>query len=177
MRYTDGFTGKAILALKEAICAAEELGHTYIGSEHILLAIAWDGSSKAADILIDNGAAYDDIRRAIIDLVGQGAPSILNQRYFTTASRKILETACSIALKDKKKQALPEHILAALMKESSCSASTIIRKIGGDQTGICQSLNMIDSPEVISELYLSSPRRRIYQIYSGTAGISLICLL
>ena len=31
MRYTDGFTGKAILALKEAICAAEELGHTYIG--------------------------------------------------------------------------------------------------------------------------------------------------
>ena len=35
MRYTDGFTGKAILALKEAICAAEELGHTYIGSEHL----------------------------------------------------------------------------------------------------------------------------------------------
>ena len=39
MRYTDGFTGKAILALKEAICAAEELGHTYIGSEHLLLGL------------------------------------------------------------------------------------------------------------------------------------------
>lgn len=152
---TDRFNRKSVKIIEDAVRLASELGHTYIGSEHILLAIAWDGSSKAADILIDNGAAYDDIRRAIIDLVGQGAPSILNQRYFTTASRKILETACSIALKDKKKQALPEHILAALMKESSCSASTIIRKIGGDQTGICQSLNMIDSPEVISELYES----------------------
>lgn len=32
MRYTEGFTGKAILAMKEAIHAAEEFGHTYIGS-------------------------------------------------------------------------------------------------------------------------------------------------
>ena len=45
MRYTDGFTGKAILALKEAICAAEELGHTYIGSEHLLLGLLEEGSN------------------------------------------------------------------------------------------------------------------------------------
>lgn len=152
---TDKFNRKSVKIIEEAVRQASELGHTYIGSEHILLAMSRDASSKASDILTENGASYDDIRRAIIDLVGQGAPSILNQRYFTTASRKILETACSIALKDKKKQAAPEHILAAIMKESSCSACAVIRKIGGDQTGICQGLNMIDSPEVIGELYES----------------------
>lgn len=152
---TDKFNKKSVKIIEDAVRLASELGHTYIGSEHILLAIAWDGSSKAADILIDNGAAYDEIRRAIIDLVGQGSPSVLNQRYFTTASRRILESACSIALSDKKRQAAPEHILAALMKESSCSACTVIRKLGGDQAGICQGLNMINSPEVISELYES----------------------
>ncbi len=152
---TDKFNKKSVKIIEDAVRLASELGHTYIGSEHILLAIAWDGTSKAADILIDNGAAYDEIRRAIIDLVGQGSPSVLNQRYFTTASRRILESACSIALSDKKRQALPEHILAALMKESSCSACTVIRKLGGDQAGICQGLNMINSPEVISELYES----------------------
>lgn len=150
---TDKFNKKSVKIIEEAVRQASELGHTYIGSEHILLAMSMDATSKASDILTENGASYDDIRRAIIDLVGQGSPSILNQRYFTTASRKILETACSIALRDKKKQASPEHILAAIMKESSCSACTVIRKIGGDQTGICQGLNMIDSPEVISELY------------------------
>ena len=51
MRYTDGFTGKAILALKEAICAAEELGHTYIGSEHLLLGLLEEGSNAAAAML------------------------------------------------------------------------------------------------------------------------------
>lgn len=152
---TDKFNKKSVKIIEDAVRLASEMGHTYIGSEHILLAIAWDGSSKAADILIDNGAAYDEIRRAIIDLVGQGSPSVLNQRYFTTASRRILESACSIALSDKKRQAAPEHILAALMKESSCSACTVIRKLGGDQAGICQGLNMINSPEVISELYES----------------------
>ena len=51
MRYSDGFTGKAILALKEAVCAAEEMGHTYIGSEHLLLGILEEGENAAAAIL------------------------------------------------------------------------------------------------------------------------------
>ena len=45
MRYTEGFTGKAILAMKEAIHAAEEFGHTYIGSEHLLLGLMEEGGS------------------------------------------------------------------------------------------------------------------------------------
>lgn len=155
MLNTEKFNRKSVKIIEDAVRLASELGHTYIGSEHILLSIAWEGSSRAADILVENGAAYDDIRRAVVDMVGQGSPSMLNHRYFTTASRKILDSACSIAIRDKKKQATPEHILAAMMKETSCSASTVIRKIGGDQRGICQSLNMIDSQEIRGELYES----------------------
>lgn len=152
---TDKFSRKSVKVIEDAVRIASELGHTYIGSEHILLSMAEDRSSRVSDILTENGVSDEEIRRAIIDLVGQGAPSMLNQRYFTTASRKILEAACQIAQRDKKKQAGPEHILAAIMKETSCSACTIIRKTGGDQTGICQGLDMINSPEVISELYES----------------------
>ncbi len=152
---TDKFSRKSVKIIEDAVRIASELGHTYIGSEHILLAMAEDRASRVSDILTENGVPDEEIRRAIIDLVGQGAPSMLNQRYFTTASRKILEAACQIAQRDKKKQAAPEHILASIMKETSCSACTIIRKTGGDQTGICQGLDMINSPEVISELYES----------------------
>lgn len=150
---TDKFTKKAVKIIDGAVTAASELGHTYIGSEHILLSMACEGSSKAADILIENGAAYDELRLEIINLVGQGSPSILNQRYFTTAARRILEISYSIALSERKKQAAPEHILAAMIKESSCSACTIIKKAGGNLAGICDGLNIIGSSSLQSELY------------------------
>ena len=129
---TDKFTRKSLKLIDGAVAAASELGHTYIGSEHMLLSISDDGSTRAADILIENGVSYDDLRAAIIDLVGQGSPTALNQRYFTTAARRIFESAYSIAASDRKKQASPEHILAAMIKESSCSACTIIKKLGDE---------------------------------------------
>ena len=150
---TDKFTRKSLKLIDGAVAAASELGHTYIGSEHMLLSISDDGSTRAADILIENGVSYDDLRAAIIDLVGQGSPTALNQRYFTTAARRIFESAYSIAASDRKKQASPEHILAAMIKESSCSACTIIKKLGGDLPGICSGLKVTASKEVAGELY------------------------
>lgn len=152
---TDKFTKKSIRIIDGAVTIASELGHTYIGSEHILLSMSNEGVSDAADILIENGIVYDELREEVIRLVGQGSPSLLNQRYFTTASKRILEEAYLIAVSDKQKQASPEHILAAIIKESSCSACTIIKKTGGNLVGICSGLNMIDSSEIKAELYES----------------------
>lgn len=75
MRYTDGFTGKAILALKEAICAAEELGHTYIGSEHLLLGLLEEGSNAAAAMLAAQHITAQRVRNALVELVGRGIPA------------------------------------------------------------------------------------------------------
>ena len=150
---TDKFTKKASEIIDGAVDTASEMGHTYVGSEHILLSMTRDGTSQAAEILIDNGIAYDELRQAIVELVGLGTPSILSRRYFTTATKRILETAYFIAQSDKKKQASPEHILAAIIRESSCSACTIIKKAGGSLTGICSGLNMIGSEEVRGEMF------------------------
>ncbi|MCQ2490058.1 MAG: ATP-dependent Clp protease ATP-binding subunit [Ruminococcus sp.] len=152
MTNTDKFTKKASEIIEGAVDAASEMGHTYVGSEHILLSMTRDGTSAAAEILMDNGIAYDDLRRVIAELVGLGTPSILSHRYFTTATRRILENACNIAQSEKKKQAAPEHILASMIKESSCSACTVIKKAGGSLTGICSELGMISSPELSGEL-------------------------
>lgn len=150
---TDKFTKKAVWIIENAISIASEFGHTYIGSEHILLSITADGTTGAAEILIENGVTYDDLKREIIHLVGRGTPSILNQRYFTVTTKKVLESSYNIALTDKKRQATPEHILSAIIRESSCSACTIIKKLGGNLTGICGGLNLIHSSEVQSELF------------------------
>lgn len=150
---TDKFTGKSAEIIEGAVRYAEELGHTYIGSEHILLSIAGDGTSDASEILIENGVAYDDLRCEIVNLVGMGTPSILNYRYFTTALKRILENSCGIARSDGKELASPEHILMSIIREPSCSACTIIRKAGGNMTGICSCLETISSAEVREKLY------------------------
>lgn len=155
MLNTEKFTKKSLRIIEEAVSAASELGHTYVGSEHILLAMADIGTTEAADLLIENGIAYDDLYSAIVELVGQGTPSVLDQRYFTTATKRILESSYRIAAEDGRKQASPEHILAAILKEPSCSACTVMKKIGGNIVGICSGLSMIDSESVRAELYES----------------------
>ena len=92
------FNKKAILIIEGAIEYASELGHTYVGSEHILLSIAGEGNTEAADILFDSGISFEELRTEIINMVGQGTPSILNQRFFTTATKQIFEKAYSSAV-------------------------------------------------------------------------------
>ncbi len=153
MLNTDKFARKTQRIIEGAVRCASDLGHTYVGSEHLVLAICDSGSSKAADILTENGAAYDDIRRGIIELVGQGTPSPLNQRYFTNAAKGILESACTIASEDGKKQVSPEHLLAAIIRGTNGSACSVLKRAGADLNRICSALSIIDSETVRSDIY------------------------
>lgn len=152
---TEKFTKKSLQIIQSAIQIASEMGHTYVGSEHILYGIVADGETEAASVLIDSGIEKERLNSEIIHLVGRGTPSVLNQRYFTTAVKKILENSYEIALNDKKKQSSPEHILISIIRDSSCSACTLMKKISGNLTGICGNLNTFTTAEVQEELYES----------------------
>ena len=54
-----GFTEKANTALNLAIESAQQLGHTYIGTEHILIGLLKEGTGVAAQVLNDNGVELD----------------------------------------------------------------------------------------------------------------------
>ena len=59
------FTERAERALNNAVKLAENLGHTYIGSEHILLSLAEEGSAGAAAILLRHEIDSEGIKKAI----------------------------------------------------------------------------------------------------------------
>jgi len=149
---TDKFTRKSLKIIDNAIKAASSMGHTYVGSEHILYALLNDGSSNAAKLLSINGMDSEMLYNEIIHMVGQGNPSALNQRYFTTALKKILESSYTTAVSDNKKQATPEHILISIINDSSCSGSTLMKKMNINIIGISSNLNRMMSKEVQSEL-------------------------
>lgn len=139
---TSKFTGRSVRIIDRAVALASELGHTYVGSEHLLLALCHERSSEAGDILSRFGITAESLKTSIVQHIGRGTPSILNYRSMTSAAGKILDKACEKASVFRKKQAAPEHILAAIMSERTSTAHRLIMDCGGSISGICLELNV-----------------------------------
>lgn len=88
-----GFTQKANKALNLAINTAEQLGHTYIGTEHILCGLLEEGSGVAATALTNSGASFEKLVQSIKTEIGAGSPTSLTPEDFTPRTKRILQTA------------------------------------------------------------------------------------
>ncbi len=133
-----GFTQKANLALNAAVSYAENLGHTYIGSEHLLLGLISVDGSIAATALSARGVTSDNVENAIRTSVGIGTPTVLSPNDFTPRSKNIIESSVSAARGMGQTYVGTEHLLLALLKDSSCFAVTLLESL-------CSNVNDISS--------------------------------
>ena len=137
MRYTEGFTGKAIISMKEAIHTAEEFGHTYIGSEHLLLGLMEEGTNAAASALAAQQVTSERLRQAVTDLVGRGVPAQVREDCLTPSLVAILEDAKERARDSEKALAGTEHLLLSMIHAPCCSAVAILKKLGVSLNQLC----------------------------------------
>lgn len=68
-----GFTPRAKRVLELAFDEARQLGHTYIGTEHILLGLIREGEGVAARVLRNLNVDLEKVRKQVLDLLGEGA--------------------------------------------------------------------------------------------------------
>lgn len=125
-----GFTEKANKSLNKAVQAAEDLGHTYIGSEHLLLGLLSDSSTVAGAVLAAHRIQYDNVANYIKQTVGVGVPTQLVPDDFTPRSKNIIETAVSLARGMGQALVGTEHVLLAIMREPACMAAQILTQSG-----------------------------------------------
>lgn len=135
-----GFTEKANNALNTAIESAEDLGHTYIGSEHILLGLVSDTSSEAGKILSAEKITYDNVYKIIKEAVGAGIPTELVSSDFTPRAKYIVESALMLASSMGKSLAGTEHILLSLCREGTGFACEILNRLGMSTQNIVKSV-------------------------------------
>ena len=128
----NNFTIKAENALNRSVKVAEELGHTYIGSEHVLLALSEDESSCASVLLRKCKITAEKIRGAIKEISGVGVESVLSSKDTTPRCRRILENSYKTAKKYSSEKIGTEHILLALLEERESVAIKILTKIEAD---------------------------------------------
>ncbi|MBQ8387957.1 MAG: ATP-dependent Clp protease ATP-binding subunit [Clostridia bacterium] len=111
------FTQKAQNALNAALSAACLFGHTYVGSEHLLLGIAQEKDSAAARILYSRGAAPEKLREKILAISGNGNESRISASDMTPCVKKIIEESAHLSAKYNQSYIGTEHLLAALIEE------------------------------------------------------------
>ena len=124
------FTQKAQNALNRALICARELGHTYIGSEHLLLGLVGEGDSIAQKLLVSKGCDYNKLYQTVADWAGVGIPSVLSPKDMTPKVKNIIESSAAESIKNGQSYIGTEHLLLALLSETDCMAQRILSASG-----------------------------------------------
>lgn len=126
----DRLTEKASNALNLAMKSAGEMGHNYIGSEHILLGLLKEGTGVAAKVLEASGISADQIENIIEQLVGRGEPYRVSVEDLTPRGKHIIELAYYEARNLGHSYVGTEHLLMGLLHEGDSVAVRIIAELG-----------------------------------------------
>lgn len=89
-----GFTQKANDVLNAAIEYAENMGHTYIGSEHLLLGLLEQNGGVAYTVLTNKKLTVGKVEDAVRNSIGFGVPTVLTPGDFTPGARISLKMPC-----------------------------------------------------------------------------------
>lgn len=135
MKYNfSGFNEKANEGLNQAINCAGQMGHMYVGSEHLLLGLLRVGSGVAVSILNKYGITADKVDTLIRRNIGTGTPTKLSPDYFTPRAKRVIEIAIQTARNMGKKYVGTEHILMGILSEQDNFAIRFIKELGCDVT-------------------------------------------
>ena len=117
--------------LDDAITEAANLGHEYIGTEHVLLALVSNRDSAIAAALARAGITEDAVRKSTGNIVrrGHGFAHIATFP-LTSRTKAALSRAADVAHELGQTHVTPEHLVAGLMREQKNIAAQILQQLG-----------------------------------------------
>ncbi|EFB85206.1 ATP-dependent Clp protease ATP-binding subunit [Veillonella parvula] len=136
------FTDDAQRVLSLAQEAALELGHDYVGTEHVLIGLTKVKNGVAAKALEELGLVTEDIFEAVEEHVGRGnkkATSI----YMTPRVKHVLELAIQVANHMNHNYVGTEHILLGLLSDGSGVAVAILRSMNIRSNDVVEAIRSI----------------------------------
>ena len=139
------FTPRAEEALRLAQEAAGELGHGYVGTEHLLVGLIREEEGMAHTVLTEAGLTDDMIVEIIRKSVGAGLPGSNPAQGLTPRAKRVVEIAVEDSVRGGYNYVGTEHLLAGILREGNNMAVRILRTAGVEAkhlyTALMQSLN------------------------------------
>ena len=146
------FTNRAKKVIEIADDISIELGHNYIGTEHILYGLVKEGEGIASKVLQNKGLTSEKILKEIKEMLGYGK-EIKQSLGFTPRSKRVLENAFLEAKRIGYNYIGTEHLLLALMKEGDSIAIKIILELNVEISQIYNEVaKVINEEEIDNEI-------------------------
>ena len=126
------FTPTAEEALRLAQEAAGELGHGYVGTEHLLLGLMREDEGMAHTVLTEAGLTDDLLTEMVRKSVGAGLPGGNPAQGLTPRAKHVVEIAMEDSIRGGYAYIGTEHLLAGILREGNNLAVRILRSAGVD---------------------------------------------
>ena len=135
MKSNEKFTQRAESAIESALAEAAALGHSCVGSEHLLLGILAERDSAAARLLLRSGLEPEELRRDAAKTLGRGFPGAPSQGLSEDA-RRVVESAGREAKLLRHSFIGTEHLLLAILRCDGCGAQKLLAGRGIDDEAL-----------------------------------------
>ena len=165
------FTPAAAGVFRQAQEQALRLGHSYVGSEHLLLALSQGSGDPACAALNRAGATPQALRTAIAAQVGTGAPGPALHQGLTPACCRIIRSAAQSCSRTGTKCVSPEHLLLGILEEATCQAIHVLKRCGVNRRELYTALQASLGGEEASPRF--RPREPETRNYSDTRQLDL----
>ena len=129
MKNNEKFTEKAEGAIEQARLAAFGLGHSYVGTEHLLLGILRERAGLGARILRDRGLSEHGLKDAISRANGTGEPGVPTQG-LTKHAWQAIEKAAADAARLGHSYIGTEHLLLGILRQPDCGGARALAAAG-----------------------------------------------
>lgn len=134
------FTQRANEVLNFAIKSAEQFGHNYVGSEHILLGLLKTDGGIALNTLEEKGVNAENVEDLIKEYIGQGVQTKLTPDDFTPRTKRVLDVAFQYARSMRRSFVDTEHLLMAVLQEGDSYAVKFLNSLGVDERQLFEEL-------------------------------------
>ncbi|HIW57172.1 MAG TPA: ATP-dependent Clp protease ATP-binding subunit [Firmicutes bacterium] len=146
--FENKFTERAQTAINLAAESAMELGHNYVGTEHLLLGLIKEGEGVAAKILEANNINENNVTEKIDELIGTGEPTNIQPAGFTPRTKYVLEHSYNESRRFGHNYIGTEHILISILRERDSVAVRILSELGASAQGLFNDIvNTLSSGE------------------------------
>ncbi len=135
-----GFTQKANTALNLAIESAQNMGHTYVGTEHILLGLLKEGTGVASQALEQCGVTESALNDKISGVDGSSASTTLTPNDFTPRTKRVLKSSMLLSARMGSGYVGTEHLLLAVISENDSYAVSFLNDLGVSVNTLAQAV-------------------------------------
>ena len=159
------YTSRAKKVLELAINEAREVGHSYVGTEHLLLGLLREEKGIAAQVLEDAGVTIEDARAEMLRILGTGEPEAVSQQHsekgnptvthrrggasplpqFLERLRTVIADSHKVAADRRMTDVTAAHLAIALLEHGEGVANAALDRLGLDRAVAILALNDLTS--------------------------------